>query len=179
MTRIDRLESLLVSAMATNGQLMTKAGATQDAASQIPNVETHENPAAESSNPQRSNGGNSLDVDGMIKGFGSMKVDVAENSSIYLGGIHWVSIMSEIDEFRTFIENNHEAFEQNALHHCALSKDVKNSPSLLRGTTTPASREELESYVPSKDVADMLMNRFFSFYGLTLRTYHCILQAVH
>lgn len=102
MTRIDRLESLLVSAMATNGQLMTKAGAIQDPVSKVPNMETHEIPTAESSNPQTSNGGNSLDVDGMIKGFGSMKVDAAENSSIYLGGIHWVSIMSEVGCLITF-----------------------------------------------------------------------------
>jgi hypothetical protein len=63
--------------------------------------------------------------------------------------------------------DNHENLERNALEYRAVGR----SPSLLRGTTTPASRDELESYVPSRDVTDRLVNRFFEYYGSIIRMF--------
>jgi hypothetical protein len=85
----------------------------------------------------------------------------------------------QIEEFRNYLDDNHEQLERNALERRVVSKDVGRSPSLLRGTTTPASREELESYIPSRDVTDRLVNRFFSFYGSLRRMYNYTLLTVH
>lgn len=87
--------------------------------------------------------------------------------------------LGQIDEFRKYLEDNHEELEYVAIERHMLSRDAARYPSLLRGTTTPASREELESYVPSKDVTDRLIDRFFENYGSTRRMYRSIIQAVH
>lgn len=99
MARIDRLESLLFSAMAASGRPVGKIDGMRDAASLNADFEVYGNPAFSSFDLQRSTETGSLAVNGLTKDFGSMKVDQAENSSIYLGGVHWVSIMSEVSCF--------------------------------------------------------------------------------
>lgn len=95
MARIDRLESLLVSAMSTNGQPKAGARTVTNGDPSAPNLDINGNQIPSNLHP-RNIETTSLDVDGVTKEFGSMKVDQAENSSIYLGGVHWVSIMSEV-----------------------------------------------------------------------------------
>lgn len=36
------------------------------------------------------------DVDDVARAFGSMRVDPRENQTIYFGGAHWISILSEV-----------------------------------------------------------------------------------
>jgi hypothetical protein len=99
MARINRLESLLVSAMATNGQPMPKGAGIPDGASLTPALEIHGDSTPGSFKLQKKAEARDPAVGEMIQDFGSMKVDQAENSSIYLGGVHWVSIMSEVSSF--------------------------------------------------------------------------------
>ena len=102
MARINRLESLLVSAMATNGQPMPKDGCIPDGASLVPGLEIHGNSTPSRFERQRGSEAKQPTVGEISQEFGSMKVDQAENSSIYLGGAHWVSIMSEVSRFLHF-----------------------------------------------------------------------------
>lgn len=95
MARVNRLESLLVSAMATNAQSTAKPGGISDAVHAISGLATNGD-SAPSSVGQNLTDPKSTAVGEMTREFGSMKVDQVENSSIYLGGGHWVSIMSEV-----------------------------------------------------------------------------------
>jgi hypothetical protein len=81
--------------MATNAQSTAKPGGISDA---ISGLGTNGNSAPVSigenlTDPKISTVGE------MTREFGSMKVDQVENSSVYLGGGHWVSIMSEVSSF--------------------------------------------------------------------------------
>lgn len=101
MARIDRLESLLVAAMAANGQPGAGTGGMPIGQSSILNLDANGSQSLGNPYPQRSIEIENLDVDGLAKEFGIMKVDQSENSSTYLGGVHWVSIMSEVGYFVT------------------------------------------------------------------------------
>jgi hypothetical protein len=102
IARIDRLESLLASAMATNGQPIANPGGIQNGTSQIPNLDIYNNPNFAEPRLQTNAGMIGLDVNDMSKEFGSMKVDQAENSTLYLGGAHWASIMCGVGLYFTF-----------------------------------------------------------------------------
>ena len=65
--------------------------------------------------------------------------------------------------------DNHENLERKALENRALVKNSATPSSLLRGIVAPATREELLSYIPTRGIADKLVDRFFDFYGTTLR----------
>jgi hypothetical protein len=95
MARVNRLESLLVSAMATNAQSTAKPGGISDAVHAISGLATNGD-SAPASVGQNLIDPKSAAVGEMTREFGSMKVDQVENSSIYLGGGHWVSIISEV-----------------------------------------------------------------------------------
>ncbi|TVY67470.1 Short chain dehydrogenase citE [Lachnellula suecica] len=112
------------------------------------------------------------EVESLSKAFGIMKVDQIEQSTLYIGGAHWVSIISEIEEFRTYLAANAERLEENALSLRKSSRDVRKAPSLLRGIDAPASREELLSHLPPQELILSRVNRFFSFYGLSLPFIH-------
>jgi hypothetical protein len=65
---------------------------------------------------------------------------------------------------------NHEVLKHEAIKPQVTSSEVAgNSSSLLRGTVTPATREELLSSIPSRDVVDRLVTQFFKTYSTTSR----------
>jgi len=187
--RIDRLEGLLLSAVSSNDHRLqanknaVQAGFLPDSKldAQSTEIVTGDNRAKDS------------EIKDLVSAAGILKIDEAENKTLYIGGSHWVSIMSEvgwlswfllniflglfinnfyqIEEFRNYLVNNHKSLEKNALELRALSKDVRKTPSLLRGIATPASRQEIISYLPSPEVVEMLIDQFFTSYGLTIRLY--------
>lgn len=80
-TRINRLENLLTSV----------------AAADSPIVQSNSSPArsfTDSSNHQVRGGTNQIDQ--ITQALGVMKVNEKEDTSIYLGSVHWVSVMSEV-----------------------------------------------------------------------------------
>jgi hypothetical protein len=121
------------------------------------------------------------DVDQLSTALGVMKVD--PDKTVYLGGAHWVSVMSEvvfkstkllylanriqIYEFRNFFDTNHEYLEHDALENQASSKVT----SLLRGTSAPKTLEELNTYIPSRPIADELVARYFNHNSSLLRKF--------
>jgi hypothetical protein len=107
ISRIERLESLLVLAISRNEQPTAKAADHMPGPSLTSTLDIYGSPAFSGSRLQ----GNSeiaAYIDGMIGEFGCMKVDQVENSTIYLGGAHWLSIMSKVG---------------NLLHPCAYVVD--------------------------------------------------------
>lgn len=98
MARVNRLESLLVSAMATNAQSTAKTGGISDAVHAISGLETNGDSAPDNVDQNLTDPKSSA-VGDMTREFGIMKVDQVENSSVYLGGGHWVSIISEVSFF--------------------------------------------------------------------------------
>lgn len=84
--------------MATNAQSMVKPGGISDVVHEISVLETNGD-SVHGSFGQRPTDPKSTAVGKMTREFGSMKVDEIENSSIYLGGSHWVSIISEVSQF--------------------------------------------------------------------------------
>lgn len=101
------------------------------------------------------------------KEFGVLRV---EPTPTYHGGQHWVSTMFQIQEFRDYLEANSDDLGRVAVENKkAGGGDVI---SLLRGTSTPLTRDELLSCIPSRVVADMLVSRFFSHVSHDIRMYH-------
>ena len=95
MARINRLESLLVSAMANN----TASQADGAPLPFTPGRPAYASPVSGDAEQGMQIAGPELEsgaVAEIVQEFGSMKVDQAQNSSIYLGGAHWVTIMSEV-----------------------------------------------------------------------------------
>lgn len=99
------------------------------------------------------------DVD-LATPFGAMKI--GDGKTMYLGGSHWVSIMCEIQEFRSFLEHQADNIERCAFENYALIKETGDNSSLLHGTGPHATKEELLSYLPSRAICDKLIARFFT-----------------
>lgn len=126
---------------------------------------------------------NDCEIDQLSTAFGVMRVDPGQ--TIYLGGAHWVSIMSEVSlqtiywhawliiekirEFRNYFDSNHEELEHVALENRASAKGPEKSSSLLLGTSAPKTLEELISYIPPRTIADELVTRCFNYYSCILR----------
>ena len=92
MSRIDRLEKLVMSAMSNQPQPeLPPCGKFQFDV--MPNCNPHVVPPPESTNGSQKSE-NDHGVDQLSKAFGVMKVDPSQ--VVYLGGAHWVSIMSEV-----------------------------------------------------------------------------------
>lgn len=94
--RITKLETLLLSVASTDQSSKstpagTKGGSFED--QMVSHPETSANP--ETSHHQRKVSG-IKDSDDVTRAFGIMKFDHVEDQIIYLGGSHWISIMSEV-----------------------------------------------------------------------------------
>ncbi|KFY02436.1 hypothetical protein O988_02165 [Pseudogymnoascus sp. VKM F-3808] len=111
------------------------------------------------------------EFDGITESLGAMKVDKSNNTE-YLGSSHWVSILAEIDEIRTFFVSNHEDYERNALMYKERSWEAKGRSGLLRGTGPKVSQEELVVQLPPKAIVDILVDRYFSVYAWTMPIIH-------
>jgi hypothetical protein len=97
ISRIDRLEKLVLSAMSNQSHTAmlsneaSQLGLTPTTISRDPVLHGSEN------RTQKVEGDH--EVDHLSKAFGVLKVDAAH--VVYLGGAHWVSIMSEVILQRT------------------------------------------------------------------------------
>jgi hypothetical protein len=179
MNRIERLEQLVMSAMSNQPQQ-----------AQAPNEISQFNVAPSGSDSTGLGNANESqkiesdpEIDELSTAFGVMKVDPGK--TIYLGGAHWVSIMSEVSltphilrtwlidekihEFRDYLDFNHEELEHTALENRASTKGPGKSSSLLLGTSRPKGLQELLSYMPPRPIADELVTRCFDYYSCILR----------
>ena len=93
--RIDKLEALLLSVTSSTAQIPTSEFTCADRSEKVTSGVSDGHSGFE--------GGNEVidmekeqESDQIIEALGSMKVDQIENKTIYLGGAHWVSIMSEV-----------------------------------------------------------------------------------
>ncbi|KAI9738094.1 MAG: hypothetical protein M1818_005522 [Claussenomyces sp. TS43310] len=111
------------------------------------------------------------EIDNVTRAFGSMKVDHVENQTVYLGGAHWVSIMCEVDELRSYLVE-YDQLENVARENGATLRDVDTPSSLLRGIAPPATQEDILSYIPARATVDVLVNRFFEAYRTTIAFIH-------
>ncbi|RFU27134.1 hypothetical protein B7463_g9207, partial [Scytalidium lignicola] len=159
--RIDKLEAMLLSVMSNEKMsVMAMPKSSNQAGGDLTSVLQSSSTKDEGRLHQ------------MVSAFGAMKVDQSTNKTIYIDGSHWVSIMTEIDELRKHLLDNHEDWERNALKHRDWIKGMKVTASLLRGIAAPAAQEQLLSYLPSKLVTDRLVDRYFHVYNMTLPIIH-------
>ena len=166
--RIDRLESLLMS-VAANEKVSVQ---TQ--------LDGHgQRPSARRRNVKSPSGGDPKDSDAFVidevsRALGLMRVYDDQERSHYIGASHWVTIgLSEIAEFRTYLRENHKEIEREAFEHRDLmAATPQNTTSLLKGTTPPASKEEILSWIPPRIIADELISRYFEMNNPTMVLLH-------
>lgn len=90
--RIDRLEGLLLSAVSSNNQRFqvnenaVQSGLLPDSKLDAQNTEI----------VTGDSGAKDIETEELVSAAGILKIDQAENKTLYIGGSHWVSIMSEV-----------------------------------------------------------------------------------
>ncbi|KAH8646378.1 fungal-specific transcription factor domain-containing protein [Tricladium varicosporioides] len=172
IARIQKLENLLLSAMLPdkNRESSSARIVQNDYLGDVVGCAVNISPSPET-HPHDQNMEDTQNIDNVARAFGSMKVDQRENQTIYWGGDHWISIMSEVDELKNYLVDTDE-FERSALENRAILKGVQTPSSLLRGITAPPTQEDILSYMPARTITDVLVNRFFEAYGATLAFIH-------
>ncbi|KAI9882927.1 MAG: hypothetical protein M1823_005329 [Watsoniomyces obsoletus] len=177
--RIDRLEGLVLSLM-TNGP--QSAGPTAANAALAdggggggggPGLMDGPSAGAQDDDgmARDDSAGEESDVDRVTNSLGIMKVEA--NKSMYLGGSHWASVLSEIAEVKTYFMEHKKQYDEQLRKVAAAKEDEsKTGPGFLFNTAAPPSREELLAALPPRPVVDQIVSRYFNSNDPALHIFH-------
>jgi len=190
--RIDRLEGLVLSLM-NNGAQSAGPTAAAGSASNPSSGSLGQNLDSDLDGSQLLDGVQSYGGEGyesetekVTKSFGVMKVDQEKQKTFYFGEAHWASLLhdlsAQIADVRNYWACHKQQFEEQQQKIEQFRKATKHDvgSALLFGTTSPPSRDEIMSQVPSRYACDMLIARYFNTYDPATRKSHsggCLLDT--
>ncbi|KAJ9481552.1 hypothetical protein VN97_g11920 [Penicillium thymicola] len=168
--RIDRLEGLVLSLMTNGSQSAGPAAAMAALSGESSTGSTrfsHDIDAEEDG----MEGAEESDTDQVTKSFGVMKMD--NNKSYYISDAHWVSVLNDISEVRSFFATHKKQLEEQVEKvKAARPASDTTGANLLFGINRSMSRGEIMSGLPSKYTTDILIARYFNCYDPATHVLH-------
>ncbi|EAS33271.3 C6 transcription factor [Coccidioides immitis RS] len=174
-SRIDRLESLVLSLM-RNGSQSTGAAPVREGRSGDPGFSSlHDRHRSGLSGDDREATARDeeSDTEQVTKSFGIMKVDAQNQKSYYVSEAHWTSILNDIVEVKNFWSTHKKQIEEQMEKvRAANSEQDLPSSALIFGAMKPSNKAEIMSSFPSKYTTDILVARYFNTYDPSIHLIH-------
>ncbi|PGH03355.1 hypothetical protein GX51_04086 [Blastomyces parvus] len=163
-SRIDRLESLVLSLM-TNGSQSAGPTAAHAVISGESTSSASRQDTQEPIGDSMDDGEEESDTEQVTKSFGVMKVDTKTHKTYYVSEAHWMMVLNDISEVKQYFITHKKQYDE----HIAKIQAANNephfaAPPLLFGAMKPPSEKEILSNFPSRYTTDILINRYFDHY---------------
>ncbi|KLJ10812.1 hypothetical protein EMPG_13813 [Blastomyces silverae] len=163
-SRIDRLESLVLSLM-TNGSQSAGPTAAHAAISADSTSSASRQDTQELIGDEMDDGEEESDTEQVTKSFGVMKVDTKTQKTYYVSEAHWMMVLNDISEVKQYFITHKKQYEEHIEKIQAANNEPHfAAPPLLFGAMKPPSEKEILSNFPSRYTTDMLINRYFEHY---------------
>ncbi|EQL28822.1 hypothetical protein, variant [Blastomyces dermatitidis ATCC 26199] len=163
-SRIDRLESLVLSLM-TNGSQSTGPTAAHAAVSGESTSSASRQDTQELIGDEMDGGEEESDTEQVTKSFGVMKVDTKSQKTYYVSEVHWMMVLNDISEVKQYFITHKKQYEEHVEKIEAANNEPHfAAPPLLFGAMKPPSEKEILSNFPSRYTTDILINRYFDHY---------------
>ena len=195
-SRIDRLESLVLSLMTNGDQSAGPAAAARalsidSSSSSVPYSQDVEIDGVNGNNiPRRGDGSEESETDQVVQSLGVMKVD--NNKSMYLGNTHWATILSDvkpallykmerkltlyqITEVKNYFAEHKKQYEDQMVKVQQAKARMDSSidgPMSLFGGSKVQPLPELLAQMPKRTVTDKLITRYFNSYDPAVHILH-------
>lgn len=155
--RVIQLERLLRSFIAPSDAGVSTTMDSQASASQGVNMSVNHFGVSDSSEESTSDGdmsGTNIVLDRSCPPLGRISLENAETN--YVGSAHWAAVLDEVVELKDILDT-HNSLDENS------GGQMKNQePDLLFSANQAITQAEILASIPSKDVVDRLISRYFS-----------------
>ncbi|KAE9364190.1 hypothetical protein N431DRAFT_354338 [Stipitochalara longipes BDJ] len=90
-----------------------------------------------------------------ISSVSSGKVLLGSDESTYVGATHWAAILEDIDEMKSYLEDEDEDEDDE-------EENLKSYTSLIFNAQTPTTKAQLLAAMPQRPAVDLLVSRYFN-----------------
>ncbi|QSS55490.1 C6 transcription factor [Histoplasma capsulatum var. duboisii H88] len=164
-SRIDRLESLVLTLMSNGVQSVGQAVAQTQAAfsggstSSASRQDTQELALRDEMYDEEES-----DTEQVTKSFGVMKIDSKTQKSYYVSEAHWTMVLNDISEVKQYFITHKQQYEEHVEKIQATNNEQQHfafTPLLFGAMKTPSEKEVLSNF-PSKYTTDIILDRYFN-----------------
>lgn len=92
-------------------------------------------------------------------------MQVTDSGTSYVNGAHWAAVLDGISDLKDHFEQEEENAATTHTSDPSLSDSA--GPQLLYGCTKRATKEEVLASIPSRQVVDRLVSRYFSSFEMS------------
>lgn len=163
--RIDRLEGLVLSLMHNGGSVdaatAAAAGNAQSGSQSVTDSGSSAKAGGREEEAVMADDDSDIE-DGLASSLGVLKVDSDKGKSMYIGQEHWHTLLTDIDEIKTYFVSHKKELES-SYERVRSSKPMaaREGPTLLLGAI-PATEIELRAELPPKTSVLTLCSRYFN-----------------